>query len=82
MSLVILILAFGEEYLWDMFIYRENENLFAQLFDYPFNQATSKITLALALALLSMPQVTHYILDGYIWKGNKKNPYVKKVLLE
>ncbi|MEM8567049.1 MAG: hypothetical protein AAGF85_11350 [Bacteroidota bacterium] len=82
MLMVVLMLAFGEEYLWDMLVYRENENLFTRLFDYPFNQVTSTVATALALALLSVPQVTHYILDGFIWKANKKNPYVKKVLLE
>ncbi|MEO0553659.1 MAG: hypothetical protein AAF149_10695 [Bacteroidota bacterium] len=82
MLIIVLALAFGEEYLWDMFVYRENENLFTQVFNYPFNQVTSTLATALALALLSMPQVTHYILDGFIWKANKKNPYVKKALLE
>ncbi|MEM1407851.1 MAG: hypothetical protein AAGG59_13820, partial [Bacteroidota bacterium] len=82
MLVVVLMLAFGEEYLWDMFVYRENKNLFTRLFNYPFSQVTSTLATALALALLSMPQVTHYILDGFIWKANKKNPYVKKVLLE
>ncbi|MEM9857714.1 MAG: hypothetical protein AAF843_10170 [Bacteroidota bacterium] len=81
MLLVVLLLAFGEEYLWDMFVYRENEGLFAGWFDYPFGQVTSYVATALALAALSVPQVTHYILDGFIWKANKKNPYVKKVLL-
>ncbi|MEM7107071.1 MAG: hypothetical protein AAF519_02510 [Bacteroidota bacterium] len=82
MLMVVLMLALGEEYLWDMLVYRENENVFARIFNYPFNPVTSTLATALAMALLSVPQVTHYILDGFIWKANKKNPYVKKVFLE
>jgi len=80
MLLVVLVLAFGEEYLWDMLMYRDNEPFFQQLFSYPMAQLTSPYWQALALALLSLPQVTHYILDGFIWKSNNKNPYLKKIL--
>jgi len=34
---------------------------------------------AVFVAILSAPQVTHYILDAYIWKTNKDNPFLKKV---
>ncbi|MBT34240.1 MAG: hypothetical protein CMO01_31635 [Thalassobius sp.] len=79
---LILLLAFGEEYMWDMFLYREKQPLFENLFAYPFNAATTVFFQAFALAMLSIPQVSHYIIDGYIWKGGKKNPYVKKVLID
>ncbi|MEO1050297.1 MAG: hypothetical protein AAFX87_06715 [Bacteroidota bacterium] len=80
MLTVVLILAFGEEYLWDMFLYRDNEPFFSGIVPYPFAVLESVHWQAIALALLSLPQVTHYILDGYIWKGNHKNPYLKKIL--
>ncbi|MEL7002959.1 MAG: hypothetical protein AAFN93_09530 [Bacteroidota bacterium] len=80
MLFIVLVLAFGEEYLWDMLMYRDNEPFFEQIFTYPMAQLSSPYWQALALALLSLPQVTHYILDGFIWKSNKKNPYLKEIL--
>ena len=75
----ILVLAFGEEYLWDMFLYREHGALFEQLFSYPLSALQTSAGQALALALLSVPQITHYVLDGFIWKNNEKNPYLKRI---
>ena len=79
---LILLLAFSEEYMWDMFLYREKQPIFETLFAYPFEVTSHPFFQALALAMLSIPQVSHYIIDGYIWKGGKKNPYVKKVLID
>jgi len=78
MLLLILVLAFGEEYMWDMLLYREKQPLFESLLHYPVQAAQNPFFQAIVLAALSIPQVSHYIIDGYIWKG-KKNPYVKKV---
>ena len=74
-----LLLAFGEEYLWDMFLNRSRSALFEWFFAYPLHALQTPLGQALALALLSVPQVTHYVLDGFIWKNNEKNPYLKKV---
>jgi hypothetical protein len=79
MLAVILLLAFGEEYLWDMFLYRERGALFEWLFAYPIHVLQTPVGQALALALLSVPQVTHYVLDGFIWKNNEKNPYLRRI---
>ncbi len=76
---VTLLLAFGEEYLWDLFLYQERGALFEWFFAYPLRVLQTPAGQALALALLSVPQVTHYVLDGFIWKNNKKNPYLKQV---
>lgn len=75
----ILLLAFGEEYLWDMLLYREHGALFEGLFAYPVRVLQTPLGQAVALAALSVPQVTHYILDGFIWKPNQKNPYLRQV---
>jgi hypothetical protein len=32
-----------------------------------------------AIAILAMPQQVHYIVDGFIWKMNDKNPYLKPI---
>ncbi|MGL1889480.1 MAG: hypothetical protein OCD76_23400 [Reichenbachiella sp.] len=79
--ITVLLLAFFEEYLWDMFLYGDNYAFFESIIHYPFELLQSPLSQALALALLSLPQVTHYILDGYIWKANKNNPYLKPSLL-
>jgi len=75
----VFFLAFFEEYLWDMLVYRDNVELFTSLFSYPFFENT-QIIQHLGLALLAVPQTTHYVLDGFIWKNNEKNPYLKKAL--
>ena len=78
---VVLLLAFGEEYLWDMLLFRERGALFAAAFAYPVQVLREPAAQALALALLSLPQVTHYIVDGFIWKNNARNPAMKALLM-
>lgn len=82
MMLAVLLLAFGEEYLWDMTLYHDNVNFFGSFLRYPIEVVQQPVFQAFALALLSLPQVTHYVLDGFIWKSNKSNPYIKTVLIE
>jgi len=78
---LVLVLAFTEEYLWDALVYRENETLFSSILQYPFELPAFHWQV-IALALLSVPQITHYIVDGYIWKGNSTNPHLKDILLK
>ena len=65
--------------MWDLFLYQERGALFESIFSYPIRVLQSPVAQALALALLSVPQVTHYVLDGFIWKMNEKNPYLRQV---
>ena len=81
MIIIVLFLAFGEEYFWDMLLYRDNEDFFQSLFTYPINVLKSPFAQAFGFALLTLPQVTHYILDGVIWKKNKKNPYLGEIIM-
>ncbi|MBX2842371.1 MAG: hypothetical protein KTR26_11415 [Flammeovirgaceae bacterium] len=80
MMVVILLLAMGEEYFWDMLLYRERSAFFEAIIPYPIREQRLFWMQAFCLALLSVPQVAHYIIDGFIWKGNRKNPYLQKVL--
>ena len=73
--------AFGEEYLWDMLLNREKTSFFTSLLNYPFDSLVNTRMYPLLLTLLSLPQVTHYILDGFIWKMNDSNPHLKSILL-
>ena len=79
--LTVSLLAFAEEYLWEILLNREKQSFFGWL---PYPQfITMPFPLAepLFLALLSVPQAAHYIIDAYIWKG-KKNPEVGRVLVQ
>ena len=64
-------LAFVEELLWDRGVWHERAWLFGagwQVDDYA----------AVLVPLLAVPQVTHYILDGFIWK-RRSNPSLQSL---
>ncbi len=64
-------LAFVEELLWDRGVWHERAWLFGagwQADDYA----------AVLVPLLAVPQVTHYILDGFIWK-RRSNPSLQSL---
>jgi len=63
----LFLLAFFEEGLWDWFVWKEH----AQLFGSAYVQLPA-LALMLLVPLLTMPQVTHYILDAFIWRVHKK----------
>ncbi|RAJ80020.1 hypothetical protein CLV59_105127 [Chitinophaga dinghuensis] len=61
-----MLFAYVEEGLWDGFVWREHLqffSLFRQLPAYDDNYF-----LAFIIPFLAIPQVTHYVLDGFIWK--------------
>ena len=62
----IWLLAYAEALVWDRAVFHENSWLFGPAVD-PGNW---KLVL---VPLLAVPQVTHYVLDGFIWK-RKTNP--------
>jgi hypothetical protein len=66
---VILVFAFSEEYLWDWLVYKEKGAFFQEWIGFPFMVEVSVTMKVILIAILSVPQITHYILDGYIWKG-------------
>ncbi len=76
---VVLLLAFGEEYFWDLLVNKENKDLFGAILPY-FDGLPALHWQVIATAILSVPQVAHYIIDGYIWKSNDKNPHLRPVL--
>ncbi len=64
----ILILAYLEEGLWAHLVWREKLDLFPlfSLLDIFYNPSWHKWI----VPLLMIPQFTHYILDGFIWKNS------------
>ena len=59
-------LAYAEELLWDRGVWHER----AWLFGVGWDVATLKVFL---VPLLALPQATHYILDGFVWR-RRSNP--------
>ncbi len=78
----VCVLAYGEEYFWDLLLYQEHTAFFGTVLSYPIAVLTDPTGQAFALSLLTLPQATHYVLDGYIWKANEKNPHIKTILLQ
>jgi hypothetical protein len=80
MFALVLLIAFIEEYLWDMLVNRDKSAFFEWVMAYPTQPLDDTgLWTAIAVAILSLPQLTHYILDGYIWRG-PNNPHLKKIL--
>jgi hypothetical protein len=68
--LTIVAFAYLEEGLWDGLVWKEHSQIFGIFQALPM--VHSKELLALLVPLLSLPQTTHYVLDGYIWKKPRK----------
>ena len=65
--LSLVALSYFEEGVWDRFVWKEHANIFGGVHIEP-----SAALLIFLVPLLTMPQVTHYVLDAYIWRVNKK----------
>lgn len=64
--LPILLFAYTEEGLWDLFVWNEHGTVFFSSGDSEFS--LSKGLLNIVVPLLSLPQLFHYVIDGFIWK--------------
>lgn len=63
---LLVALAVAEEGLWDALVWHEHG---------PWTDWEPSATVRwAAVALLSVPQVTHYLLDGFLWKLGPANP--------
>ncbi|MBZ4187369.1 hypothetical protein [Niabella beijingensis] len=66
---IIFGLAFMEEFFWDIAVWKEHRVAFGGSYFAAF-QPSGEI-LNILVPLLALPQFTHYILDGFIWKIRK-----------
>lgn len=66
---IIFFFAFIEEGLWDITLWKDHKQVFS-IFHWADVQL-SKEWLQLLVPLLALPQVTHYIVDGFIWRIKK-----------
>ncbi len=67
--ITLILLAYFEEGLWDGFIWKEHGSVF-HVFD-RLPKIESPQLLSLIVPLLALPQSTHYVLDGFIWRSKK-----------
>lgn len=68
MFVIILILGYFEETFWDLFVWHEHK----ELFPYTKYVTLDHLTSGIVVGLLITPQLSHYLLDGVIWKKNRK----------
>lgn len=67
---VVWLLAYVEELLWDRGLWHERSWLFGSAWNLgPFEPAF--------VALLAVPQVTHYVLDGFLWKRRSNEHFAQ-----
>lgn len=70
---LLFVFAFLEEGFWAGLVWREHLEFFKIFSSFPI--VTSRETLSWLVPLLTLPQATHYVLDGFIWKVRDKNAY-------
>jgi hypothetical protein len=70
---VLAALALGEEMLWDRWVWHDHLTLFGR------GRVLSAAALDWVVPLLALPQVTHYVLDGFVWKA-RSNPDLARYL--
>ncbi|HWK05827.1 MAG TPA: hypothetical protein VNS58_19435 [Puia sp.] len=63
---IIFLLAYLEEGLWDMTVWKEHVSLFSAF--HLVGRRLHGNWLVVVVPLLALPQVTHYIIDGFIWR--------------
>lgn len=63
---VVWVLAYAEEGLWDGFVWREHLALFPWAQGFPGLPEGG--TLTWLVPLLTLPQSTHYLIDGFLWR--------------
>jgi hypothetical protein len=72
--LVCVLLALGEETLWDRLVWHDRPDYFGEVFP------LSALTLVFVVPLLAVPQITHYVLDGFVWRVRSENPVLRREL--
>jgi hypothetical protein len=65
--LALWIIGFGEELVWDRAIWHEPEH--RAFFGPVWNVGAWRVAL---VPLLALPQLTHYVLDGFVWRARTR----------
>jgi hypothetical protein len=62
----LFVLAYMEEGLWDVWVWQDHPQLFPW---FSFHlEAAQESALVWIVPLLALPQLTHYVLDGFLWR--------------
>lgn len=64
-TVVVALCALAEEFAWDRWVFGDHPALFGEA------SSVSALGLNLLVPLLALPQATHYVLDGFIWRGHR-----------
>ena len=75
----LILLSYIEEAFWDVLVWRERPEIFG-LFQQAVHVPPEPL-LAVIVPLLAVPQITHYILDGFIWRIRKPDSDLKELKL-
>lgn len=75
---LLLLIAYFEEGIWDGLVWRDHGTLFPWAESLP-NLADS-VLVYVAVPLLAVPQITHYVIDGFIWRVRKPDSDVRSSL--
>jgi hypothetical protein len=67
---IVFLLAYLEEGLWDMTVWKEHVSLFSIF--HVFGSRLHGNWLIVVVPLLALPQVTHYVIDGFIWRRPRR----------
>jgi hypothetical protein len=76
---VLIAFALAEEALWDWLVWGDHPAVFGGR-NHVLGLSDSPL-LAFVVALLAVPQATHYVLDGFIWRTSHANPDVRRLVL-
>ncbi len=68
---LIFLLAYIEEGFWDMAVWKERREVFHVF--HLTSLTLSDTALAVIVPLLALPQITHYVIDGFIWKIKRES---------
>ncbi|MEM9455706.1 MAG: hypothetical protein AAGF11_16100 [Myxococcota bacterium] len=74
---VLVALATSEEALWDRLVWHDHPGLFGAS---AVDLSTQPVVMAVVVALLTVPQATHYVLDRFIWRVGPQNPALAEQL--
>lgn len=72
---LVVALAFIEELAWDRLVWHDRPWLFGESGARP-----GALALALIVPLLAVPQATHYVVDGFVWRRKDSGPAQRAAL--
>lgn len=77
----VLLFSFWEEYFWDLLVHgRDHAAFYGFFLRYPIAAVKEPAWRAFWIAFLTIPQATHYFLDGFLWKATPRNPSLRRYL--